>query len=185
WYFCFLSPPVHAPAGGPPVIQEPSRAGPTASGMLDRPVEPGDDREIGCLKFESEEAQRSRESHHLAPLAGRGRIASKDAIRVRGTHRELGAWRVPLTIADASHRRSFLLGTAAGGRLRLSPHASRACPTCAKKCATGVYPGRDGEREQKNHHAAFPRPASRCFSRGSTSCFRRRSELYQASLLCL
>ena len=34
-------------------------------------------------------------------------------------------------------------------------------------------------------HAALIRSASRCFSRGITSCFRRRSELCQASGLCL
>ncbi|CCE08622.1 hypothetical protein BRAS3843_2770104 [Bradyrhizobium sp. STM 3843] len=34
---------------------------------------------------------------NLAPLAGRGRIASSDAIRVRGTLRKLGLRRLPLT----------------------------------------------------------------------------------------
>jgi len=36
-------------------------------------------------------------SVRLAPHAGRGRIASKDAIRVRGTLRALSSWRQPLT----------------------------------------------------------------------------------------
>ena len=35
------------------------------------------------------------------------------------------------------------------------------------------------------HHAALIRSASRCFSRGITSCFSRRSELCHASGLCL
>ncbi len=40
-------------------------------------------------------------------------------------------------------------------------------------------------RRKRNDHAALVRSASRCFSRGITSCFSRRSELCHASGLCL
>src|SRR5216683_3776342 len=43
------------------------------------------------------ESRHRRIRCHLAPLAGRGRIASKDAIWVRGTRQELSAWKQPLT----------------------------------------------------------------------------------------
>jgi hypothetical protein len=36
-------------------------------------------------------------SVYLAPLAGRGRDASKGALRARGTLRKLNSWREPLT----------------------------------------------------------------------------------------
>jgi hypothetical protein len=57
---------------------------------------------VSCLKIESEH-DRGRWSDHLAPPAGRGRIASSDAIRVRGTHRGLGTWRLPLTPTLSPH----------------------------------------------------------------------------------
>ena len=47
---------------------------------------------------------------HLAPLAGRGRIASKDAMRVRGTLHESSKRREPLT------RRALRVGLSPQGR---------------------------------------------------------------------
>src|SRR5690349_7960358 len=56
-------------------------------------------RKAGLLRFARNDDERLRGSLHLAPLAGRGRIASSDAIRVRGYRSIDGApgWREPLT----------------------------------------------------------------------------------------
>jgi hypothetical protein len=55
----------------------------------------------------------------------------------------------------------------------------------ARKCAAelGTLPTLRGGGIKG--YAALPNPASRCFSRGSTSCFKRCSERCQACGLCL
>jgi hypothetical protein len=65
---------------------------------------------------------------HLSPLAGRGRRAALAASRVRGTLKELGGWRAPLTRPPSRRRRRSAVD--------LSPQAGRgwesAAPLCTK-----------------------------------------------------
>jgi hypothetical protein len=48
-----------------------------------------------------------------------------------------------------------------------------------------AHAGYEPTNRVSRRHAALVNPASRCFSRGITSCFKRRSELCHASGLCL
>jgi len=75
---------------------------------------------------------------NLAPLAGRGRIASQDAIRVRGTLHEFGVLRLPLTPTLSPHPPSpFGLRRTRAGR-GSSPSAAQHLANNFSRCVHAI-----------------------------------------------